>query len=255
MNIKDAERLSGVSRHNIRFYEKEGLISPQRNRENAYRSYSQQDIAVLKQIKLLRMVDMPLEQIGLVLEGKLSLYDALFSRQQELQARTGQLKATMSLCDLLRQEGSLADMDGIQARMEQQSGNQQLYDTWRNDYRVMGGDKMTRLEDIQKEYAHYVEISEEEYKEALASMDSREFRKRYCKEIHTEEFENGSKKITVQYYRIEYNNEVAMLIMLDRLREGLEKNRRDTRRIWILLLSVVLVFVAYSIIFIMAASL
>ncbi len=254
MNIKDAERLTGISRHNIRFYEKEGLIAPRRNRENAYRSYSQQDITLLKQIKLLRMLDMPLEQIGLVLEARLPLQSALDTRQQELLAKTSQLKAAMSLCDLLRREGSLSDVDGLMTRMDQ-LGAQQPYDAWRNDYRNMGGDKMTRLEDIQKQYAHYVEITEEEFTDALAAMGSEEFRKHYKKEIHTETFENGSTKTTVQYFRIEYNNEVAMLILMERLRQDLEKNSKYTRSIWILLLSVVLVFVAYCIICIMAASL
>ena len=37
MNIKQASEQSGVSAPNIRFYEKEGLMTPARNRGNAYR--------------------------------------------------------------------------------------------------------------------------------------------------------------------------------------------------------------------------
>lgn len=40
MNIKTAEALSGVSRQNIRFYEREGLLTPDRNPENDYREWS-----------------------------------------------------------------------------------------------------------------------------------------------------------------------------------------------------------------------
>ena len=36
MNIKQAAEQSGVSSPNIRFYEKEGLMTPARNRGNAY---------------------------------------------------------------------------------------------------------------------------------------------------------------------------------------------------------------------------
>ena len=36
MTIKELEALTGLSRANIRFYEKEGLLSPLR-RENGYR--------------------------------------------------------------------------------------------------------------------------------------------------------------------------------------------------------------------------
>ena len=77
MNIKQAEQLSGVSRRNIRYYEQEGLITPSRNQENDYREYSQEDIEVLKRIRILRMVDMPLEQIASLLEGALPLNQAI----------------------------------------------------------------------------------------------------------------------------------------------------------------------------------
>ena len=44
MNIKQAAEQSGVSGPNIRFYEKEGLMTPARNRGNAYRDYTAEDI-------------------------------------------------------------------------------------------------------------------------------------------------------------------------------------------------------------------
>ena len=47
MNIKQAEELSGVSRQNIRFYEKQGLLHPARNAENDYRTYPPADVDVL----------------------------------------------------------------------------------------------------------------------------------------------------------------------------------------------------------------
>ena len=40
MTIKDVEQLTGITRQNIRFYEREGLIAPCRNPENQYRELS-----------------------------------------------------------------------------------------------------------------------------------------------------------------------------------------------------------------------
>ena len=40
MTIKEAEQMTGLTRSNIRFYEKEQLISPDRNVKNGYREYS-----------------------------------------------------------------------------------------------------------------------------------------------------------------------------------------------------------------------
>ena len=73
MNIKEAEKLTGISRRNIRFYEQKGMLHPARNQDNDYRDYSPQDIQRLKLIRALRMVDMPLEEIREVVEGKASI--------------------------------------------------------------------------------------------------------------------------------------------------------------------------------------
>ena len=62
MTIKEIEVLTGMSRANIRFYEKEGLLAPTRN-ENGYRVYSQDDVQTLKRIKLLRLMHISLDEI------------------------------------------------------------------------------------------------------------------------------------------------------------------------------------------------
>ena len=84
MNIKQAAEQSGVSGPNIRFYEKEGLMTPARNRGNAYRDYTAGDIRTLKLIRMLRMLDMPLSVIQRVLNGEQPLSEALQAQQAVL---------------------------------------------------------------------------------------------------------------------------------------------------------------------------
>lgn len=43
MNIAEAERRTGLTRANIRFYEKEGLLTPTRG-ANGYRDYTEDDV-------------------------------------------------------------------------------------------------------------------------------------------------------------------------------------------------------------------
>lgn len=43
-NIKEAEEQTGISRANIRYYEKMGLLQPKRNEKNGYREYTPEDI-------------------------------------------------------------------------------------------------------------------------------------------------------------------------------------------------------------------
>ena len=62
MTVKEMEVLSGMTRANIRFYESEGLLAPARS-ANGYRDYSDHDLEVLKRIKLLRSLRIPLEEI------------------------------------------------------------------------------------------------------------------------------------------------------------------------------------------------
>ena len=44
MTIKEVEQITGLARSNIRFYEKEKLINPERNAGNVYRDYSESRI-------------------------------------------------------------------------------------------------------------------------------------------------------------------------------------------------------------------
>ena len=87
MNIKLASERSGVSSRNIRYYEQAGLLHPDRDPENDYRIYTEEDIRTLKLIRTLRMLDMPLEEIRDVLAGSLPLPEAAARQQERLQAR------------------------------------------------------------------------------------------------------------------------------------------------------------------------
>ena len=76
MKINEVEQLVGVTKRNIRFYEKEGLLSPGRT-DNGYRDYSEADVEALRKIKLLRKLDVPLEEIRRMQQGTLTLTDGV----------------------------------------------------------------------------------------------------------------------------------------------------------------------------------
>lgn len=84
MKIRQAEEATGVSRQNIRFYEKQGLLYPVRNKLNSYREYSEADILRLKQIRLFRKLGMPLEEIRKLLDGDVDLTRRCGSRNAVL---------------------------------------------------------------------------------------------------------------------------------------------------------------------------
>ena len=76
MKINEVEQLVGITKRNIRFYEKEGLLSPVRNADNGYRDYGEEDVQTLRKIKLLRKLDVPLEEIRKMQRGTLTLTGA-----------------------------------------------------------------------------------------------------------------------------------------------------------------------------------
>ena len=62
MNIAEAERRTGLTRANIRFYEKEGLLKPTRG-ENGYRDYTEDNVQTLRKIMLLRRLRLSVPDI------------------------------------------------------------------------------------------------------------------------------------------------------------------------------------------------
>ena len=103
MKINEAEQVLGITKANIRFYEKEGLLSPSRN-ENGYRDYSDADIRQLKQIVILRKLGIPVQQIGDILDGALPLQDALEENIASLNDQIDALNGALALTKQLRQE-------------------------------------------------------------------------------------------------------------------------------------------------------
>lgn len=123
MKINQVEQLVGITKGNIRFYEKEGLLTPGRNSENGYRDYSDADVAWLKKIKLLRMLDVPIEEILRLKSGSLTLEDAMGRHIIQLERKQSNLAAAQGVCAQIRDSRSQLDgldADGVLASMERQ---------------------------------------------------------------------------------------------------------------------------------------
>lgn len=111
MTVKELEERTGLSRANIRFYEQEGLLSPQRQ-ENGYRNYSEDDLTTLLRIKLLRQLDVPLDEIRRLIRENIPL-GTLMAQHEAVLAREGQrLAAAREVCGEIRRSGlSYAALD------------------------------------------------------------------------------------------------------------------------------------------------
>ena len=107
MKIKQVEELVGITSKNIRFYENQGLLTPERA-ENGYREYHEQNIEALKKIKLLRKLGISVEEIRAVLNHSRSLEDCLEKHLTVLEKERENLSNMQRLSDaILRQRDSI----------------------------------------------------------------------------------------------------------------------------------------------------
>ena len=101
-----------MTSRNIRFYEKEGLLTPGRNSQNGYREYGAAEVESLKQIKLLRKLGVPLDEIRRMQAGNGTVGDGMRRHLVTLEREQQDLIQAMELCSRLRkQEIRLSELD------------------------------------------------------------------------------------------------------------------------------------------------
>lgn len=108
MNSKEVEEKTGLARSNIRFYEKENLISPARNDSNGYREYSEQDVEDIKKIACLRTLGISIEEIRQGITGENTLSAALRKRSRQLEGQITELHMAKALCDKMLNDTNIS---------------------------------------------------------------------------------------------------------------------------------------------------
>ena len=112
MKINEVEALIGMTKKNIRFYEDQGLISPERDITNGYRSYNEKDIKRLEQIMLFRKLGVPIEEIRLMISGSSTVADCMKRHLVTLGRKQSNLNHAIDFCDKLKDsEILLSDLD------------------------------------------------------------------------------------------------------------------------------------------------
>lgn len=118
VNINELERMTGITKQNIRFYEKKGLLHPGRNLTNNYREYTQEDVKTLQIIKILRKLDMPIDDIRQILSEETQVGLAMQKHLEELTKKKSELESCISICkSLCRAELKTLDVDGVLSKM------------------------------------------------------------------------------------------------------------------------------------------
>lgn len=111
--IGQAATRSGVSAANIRFYEKEKLIAQRGTGENSYRMYSDPDIHQLRFIRLLRSMDMSLDEVRALLNLDLRKKTDCQTARNTLDAHIGHVQERLTELRRLEQ-----DLTALRARCD-----------------------------------------------------------------------------------------------------------------------------------------
>ena len=108
MRIKEVEQRTGLTAKAIRLYESKGLLKPARETENDYRDYTEEDVARLKTIAILRKLDLSVAEIKEWTDGQSSLSDLLHRVSTrgmlETEKADDRVKLSVELLEILKEE-------------------------------------------------------------------------------------------------------------------------------------------------------
>ena len=112
MKINQVAELVDITKKNIRFYEEQGLVDPERDPENGYRDYSMKDVRQLEQVKLMRQLGVSCENIRKMKTKELSIEDCMNSRLRELDEDSRNIEHVRAICSMLADSSDdLSSMD------------------------------------------------------------------------------------------------------------------------------------------------
>lgn len=108
MTIKEVEERTSLSRSNVRFYEKEKLIEPSRNKKNGYRDYSENDVENIKKIAYLRTLGISIEDIRRIMSEKVTLQEMVEKQNEVLKNQMIDLDKARFMCEKMLEEESIS---------------------------------------------------------------------------------------------------------------------------------------------------
>ena len=91
MKTHELEKELGISKHTIFYYEKEGIVTPQRD-ANGYRSYNQDDLQKLIMVKFLRNLNISIDDVKAILNNELDFKECLEINQIHLEKQIKSLE-------------------------------------------------------------------------------------------------------------------------------------------------------------------
>ncbi|MDO4455055.1 MAG: MerR family transcriptional regulator [Eubacteriales bacterium] len=140
MTIKEVEEKTGLARSNIRFYEKENLISPDRNEKNGYREYTEENVNDIKKIAYLRTLGISVQNIQKIMSYEIGLMDAICEQEKILDDEILELNRAKTICRQM-----IADGEMNYDTLDIERYTERLPEYWRENKKVFKLDSVSFL--------------------------------------------------------------------------------------------------------------
>ena len=94
LSIGDVEKITGISKDRLRYYEEKRLITPVRDTDNSYREYDNEEVLKLLGIQLYRSMDLGVKEIQQIQDSDTieEICGVFKRRQKELNFQMAQLQ-------------------------------------------------------------------------------------------------------------------------------------------------------------------
>ena len=94
LSIGDVEKITGISKDRLRYYEEKRLITPVRDTDNSYREYDNEEVLKILGIQLYRSMDLGVKDIQQIQDSDTikGIYNVFKKRQKELQIQLAELQ-------------------------------------------------------------------------------------------------------------------------------------------------------------------
>lgn len=113
MTIREVEEKLKISRANVRYYEKEGLLVTKRNPVNGYREYSQENVNNLQKIVFLRSLDVSIADLRMVMRQEVALSEIIEKQMNILKSQQQAVVNAIAVCQEIKDEDKVT-IDAIQ---------------------------------------------------------------------------------------------------------------------------------------------
>lgn len=141
MQISEMEIRSGMERANIRFYEREGFLTPERM-DNGYRKYSEEDLQILLRIKLLRSLHISLEEIKALKDRSRDLTETLSQQMVKLEREQQDAALAREICRAM--QGDRVSFENLDARKYLEGIDRTVQETG-SSYFAVKGDRLPQV--------------------------------------------------------------------------------------------------------------